>query len=551
SRVSDDSDLYQQFLDLPFFENDGVGGQLVDGAARMAELINEELLREGVNRFSTDALHAYEEGLNQVALMANWRYGDPIYLERCMESARGVEKLTVKFPDGRRLFPTTRSLGYENIANPPEPESDGGSTALMWHPALHAADYNRNKQAIDVMRQWADTWLRFMQPDSWAIAIDIKGNKAASVEKGRPLSGGYNSQACVFLWLHTLTGDTKYIEPFLHYYRQGKAPGPSDQFLNDVRLAGGLDVLDAGMQKKLAEFNPVLHLYETGSADRLIRSIIGNPNSGGSAVTNLHDAIRWPDMYTSSEQFTDRVIPSILYNASACYLGGITRRNKFNPARAVSWEGFGTDYGALVLDNRSDHLKVAVYSYADKEMKGGMRVWALAHGEYEVSTGTDGNGDFTIDGGRSRKTVELAKAGVLPIILKPKAVTIIEITQKKKLDPVELRADLALAAREITVSGNRISGTVHNIGSKDVSDVVIALTDAGGKVIERKSLGSLAAPNDLIAKRKAFEFNLPANIRRGWSVAVDPGGRIPEIYEGNNFVRSVDLPASDKTAARK
>jgi hypothetical protein len=113
---------------------------------------------------------------------------------------------------------------------------------------------------------------------------------------------------------------------------------------------------------------------------------------------------------------------------------------------------------------------------------------------------------------------------------------------------VETRADLALTAREITVSGNRISGTVHNIGSKDVADVVVALTDAGGKVIERKSLGSLAAPNDLVAKRKTFEFTLPSNAAKGWGVTADPGNRIPEIFEGNNTVRSGNLPAPDNTA---
>jgi len=130
--------------------------------------------------------------------------------------------------------------------------------------------------------------------------------------------------------------------------------------------------------------------------------------------------------------------------------------------------------------------------------------------------------------------------------VRPRAVTIIEIKQKRKLDPVETRADLALAARECKISGNRITGIAHNIGSKDVADVVIALVDARGRIIERKSLGSLTAPNDLAARRKPFEFTLPANADRGWSVVADPGNRIPEIFEGNNAVRSTEVLQGQK-----
>ncbi len=540
SGLGDDSDLYQQFLDLPFFENDGVGGKLRDGAVQLAELANEEFLREGVNRFTADALHAYEEGINHTALISSWCYGDPIYLERCMESARSVERMTLETPDGGRLFPTTRNLGYDTIANPPDPEVDGGASALLWHTALQAADYNRNPRIIRVMRQWADTWLAKMKPDDWPIAIDVKTGRVVDYAGKRPLSGGYNSQACTFHWLYTITGDLRYISPFLNYYTRGEAPRPADQFLQDVYVSGGLDSFGKSEVDRLAEFNPFVHLYRAGSPDRVIGEIIGTPASRGSAITNLYDATRWPDMYTASEQFTDRVLPSILSNAAACYLGGIARRNKYNPVRAVSWEGLGTDYGALVLDNHPTRLRAAVYNYSGREQKGNLRVWALEHGEYEVVTGVDADDDFTIDRGTKRRTVELAKSDALAVTLPAQKVTIIEIRQKKRLDPIETRADLALAAREITVRGNRVSGVVHNIGSTDAHEVVVALTDARGKVLDRKSLGSLAAPNDLVAKRMSFDLTLPSNAGRGWKVAVDPGNLVPEIYEGNNTVRSQD-----------
>ena len=34
-------------------------------------------------------------------------------------------------------------------------------------------------------------------------------------------------------------------------------------------------------------------------------------------------------------------------------------------------------------------------------------------------------------------------------------------------------------------------------------------------------------------KRATFEFDLPADAK-GWTVRVDPDGKLAEIYEGNN-----------------
>ena len=85
-------------------------------------------------------------------------------------------------------------------------------------------------------------------------------------------------------------------------------------------------------------------------------------------------------MNTSAEQYNDRLFyQNLMQNASVCYLGGYAGRNKFNSTMAVSWEGFGTDYGALVLENKPTRLKIAAFSYAEKPVEGAMRVWSLTH----------------------------------------------------------------------------------------------------------------------------------------------------------------------------
>ncbi|UCF17737.1 MAG: hypothetical protein JSW59_09790, partial [Phycisphaerales bacterium] len=378
-----------------------------------------------------------------------------------------------------------------------------------------------------------------------ATDVEVLSGKVVGFRENWPLHGGYQSQATTFTWLYALTGDARYIEPFLYYYRSGKAPWPANKFLGDVYTLGGLAELSPQALVKLTGRTPALALYLNGDPEPLERATIGNPRSGGQGIKTLYDALRWPDMYTTTHQFTDRIFLHLLERVSISYLGGFCQRNKFNPTLAVSWEGFGTDYTALVLDNQPDYAKILVYSFANEPLKGNMRIWALEHGIYQLTVGPDRDGDQLMDVVKRSEFLELAKADRIDLILAPKAVTLIEIEQTDKLEQIFDRADLAIAAREVQVETNTLSGVVHNIGSADVSDVVVAIVDAMEQEIVRKSLGRLGAPVDLVPRRIPFTLRLPDELKQGCKLVLDPGQEIPEIYEGNNVVELDSLPAVD------
>jgi hypothetical protein len=532
--VGDDSDLYQQWADLPYYESDGVGAQVKQAAAALAELADKKHLRNGINVLMTDALHAYEDGINHLALMAQWEYGDPVYFERCMDSARYMEKLTAVTSDGRRHFRHTRDLGYDEIENPKTPTIEGNSTALMWHTSLQTAEYNRNPRAMKTLDEWAQSWLGKMEPGKWASEIEVLSGKVTLSTENSPFSS--RAQDLTFTWLARLTGDTQYIEPFLYYYRKDEAPSPSNRFLGDINNMGFLDDYGSELLDTLAERNSTLSFYRSGFPSLLIEETIGTPESRSSAIGNLSDAIRWPDMYTTVEQYTDRLFPSIIKNASICSLGGYTARNRYVPSRGVSWEGFGTDYGSLVLVNRPDSLKVLIYSYADRPLYGSARIWSLIHGNYNVSTGTDSDGDRVIDTPGSGAQTELRKADTIVLRLEPKTVTVLEIGLVEKLDSIFERADLAVAARECSLDGLTVSGILHNIGSKDAGSVSIAVLDGNGEIVLKKAIGSIEAPLDLVPRRKEFSLVLPRKAGKNWLLTVDPENTIPEIYDGNNSV---------------
>ena len=86
-----------------------------------------------------------------------------------------------------------------------------------------------------------------------------------------------------------------------------------------------------------------------------------------------------------------------LRNAATAYCGAFTTRNKIHHGLAVSWEGFGTDFAALVLAARYDRLKAAVYSFAAEPMHGALRTWRLRNGRYHVTVGPDADRDDAAD----------------------------------------------------------------------------------------------------------------------------------------------------------
>jgi hypothetical protein len=297
-------------------------------------------------------------------------------------------------------------------------------------------------------------------------------------------------------------------------------------------------------------YNFIPELYQRGFLDglpnksewldkhRVTAAIaLGKKQALVEALSNdLMNLQRFGWMYTGAEVFTDRVFLDTLTNAATAYTGGYATRNKFNHTHAVSWEGFGTDYAALVLQARRDHFKALVYNFSDQPLKGAFRLWLLDHGRYKLTQGLDANGDDQMDAATRTETVEVGRATALPLTLAPKQLTVIELVQTAKLDDLTQRADLALSPPELKAEGKTLRGVIHNIGGKDAPPFTVTLLDAQGKPQGTLKLGPLAAPADLEPKRLPFSFPLKGANVKGWQVIVDPANAVPEVYEGNNSV---------------
>lgn len=515
--VGDDSDMYQNYADFPMLERDGVAAEILAAAAALAELAEAETLKDGLNRHTTDPLHAYEEGVNHEALMLWWNYGDPVYFERCLLAAKSMPALTVVTDKGHRHF-KNQDCGAEDLRIERELGIDGFAHPLMLHPCFEVAWYNGSPRVLQFLREWGDGWVEHQQPGAYGTSVDVKTEEATEISQ-RPLDGGYNTQATAHSFLWWLTDDLKYIRPFMDYWMRGEDVWPARRFTPEAYHRGALDGV-ANPEGVLAG-NPVTKAIALGDRQALIEAL----------KADIAEIQRFRTMYTDAEVFTDRVFLDAITNAAQCYTGGYATRNKYNHTHALSWEGFGTDYAALVLVARRDRAKALVYNFRDRPSEGWVRFRTLDHGRYELTLGPDADEDDEADVVTRREALEIARMTAVPLTLPPQAVVVLELTQIEALDDIRLRPDLALCARELRREGGTLAGIVHNIGGGDAPGFAVALLDAEGETLAAQKVGPLPAPVDLEPKRVSFRFeDAPPNAR----VVVDPADEVAELFEENN-----------------
>jgi hypothetical protein len=517
--IQDDSDFYQQLVLFPMIEDAPLGRDIRKGAAALSHLAMETSLDRGLNRRRMDLLHAYEEGINHLATTAFWYRGDPVHFERAMQSAASIMALTVTGPDGNVYFTgedfaaadldgERHARGHEHMYH-----------SLLMHPLYEVALYNRNPRVMAFFADYVRTRQRFQKPGKWANGYNFNNAGEPGGFVNRP--GAYYAGE-PWLALYELTGDAAYLEPFrlgiengIVHFRRWKRwsklllapelqPFMKQRFAADPRVCSG--------------YNGFLLTGDKGMlADDLRKTI--------------DEYERFPHMYTTAEPYTDRVLPTNLPPVMLAYLGITSERNYWTHDLAVSYEGRGSDFSALVYPTPRNQLRVAIFSFANEPRTAAVRTWRLPHGRYQVRLGPDADDDGALDSVSREAPQRLYRGARVEVVLPPQRLTLLDITPLTILPSIFARPDLALSSLD---SSRAADGTatvrVHNIGSATASQVSVTLMRNGERVAT-KVIEELAAPLDLKPRIAVLTFG---RTEIGDQIVIDPDAAIDEINTDNN-----------------
>ncbi|MDP2984874.1 MAG: hypothetical protein Q8O92_16260, partial [Candidatus Latescibacter sp.] len=452
---------------------------------------NNGMFTNGLNTIVTDALHVSEEGTNVQSELMLLEYGDPKIVERMMETSARYPDIAKVNQAGHRHFPARfYSSTFQATENPWCWSSPYSYTVL--HPGMTLVEFNGNPATKKLIQEVTDGYLSHAKKDGGRMTIPQEINFIT--DEGRLFSPGAVGE--LFQVLYHWTGDAKYLEP------QG---GPGGRRVRSTVDRRSLEDSYAGA----IQYN----------AQRMYMATEGFPWDDGPYLT----------------------YGSIVQNR----LGGapINRGNQF-PHHSVSWK-FEKPEGAenaaiLVPEPSQTSLKIIVFNISNDPVNASMTGWDVAPGTWEVTEGVDTNSDDVPDAQIVARTVKFERTEGLSLTFPPRRTFVVQMELKEKGTPYWDRPDLGIGKDNVHISGNKLTVTVHSLGSVDAPASIAALVDPSGVQILKAAVPALKAPLDLKPKKSEAVFTIAKGMQvKGCRVIIDPDGKLNEITKGNN---SVTLP---------
>ena len=480
--ISDDTDLTNHFPGLIHL---GVlPEKFSESLHRFMEAVYAEgTLTGGMSTIMTDGLHTYEEGTNTVVQINTVEYGNPLQVERLMESARSVrDHLLGTTPNGHLHFRSDYFSATKIAESEPWTWS---SYREFYHtgPGLLLGDAYGNPAAREYLLSLAESTLAHARKDAQG-RIQLPNEINFLTDEARSWGGAFALPMMWYAW--RWTGEQKYLDA-----------------LADSRW----DRRD--------------YTHET-------------------LATQIRQDLRTIDarefIMTEGSLWTDRIgfpCETIQYSR----LGGIamTRSQNLVPSNPVRWhfrrDGDAGKVAILVRQPDPGTLEIEFFNTARRAVRASLEGVEILGGQWTL----------TQNGGRSR-SVEFGRARSIELRIPRKGST---LTLKLDSDPEDyaLRPDVGIGPEDLALCPEGLAVTVHNLGGVPVGPVTVALTDARGRILSQTETPAIPAPLDLVPKTARVVLQVPAGCRLdACRVVLNPGKESGEIYPGNNTT-SCRLPA--------
>ncbi len=534
-------------------------------------------IEKGFSKKVRDVEHSSEPVADTQPMMIGFDYGNPVYVERCMQSVKGLRDLwTGVNAKGHRHF---RSSWYSATAvdSTPPKDCDLAMNTRTVKAAQWLAWYNRHPFVLQFLREWGDAWLEdCLRTDKGKPA----GIVPAAIRYSDDAIGGhadnwhhpgmfwnyydYNGGSAILqqLLLNTmLFGDRKYLAPIelsLGLVRKHESEDGTSAPI-------GSELWAAKILQRSEDFWEVIELWRLTTGDRTFDDLIlraGSPylrfvlsrdkTHLTSAMTRIVNTLgRNIDLLKAEGYFTDRVElrdmregDSQVSSFLEAMLLGASLNSAAYPFNRVSWKGFDTSFSAIVLRSDTSVLSVTTFNHAAGPISGTLIASDLHPGTYRLVQGKDGDGDGRVDAIRtSREITVTGRRTPLPLTLQPCEEELVDLRPiRTSAQPTDAELpDLAVTREEVrqTFTGDtvQVAIPVHNIGcvrSPECAYVLSRVVEGAAIEVARGTISPLEAPLDLEPKIRTITLRVPAGQHATYVIHVDEEGRVPELNEANN-----------------
>jgi hypothetical protein len=448
------------------------------------------LFTNGLATIFTDELHALEDGIQVVAQLQLLDYGNPLFMERGMETARRMlNDITQINSAGHRHF-RSRYYGGTRIATEDPWQWSVNRSYHVLQTSYLVARYNGNPALRKMIVELADGILAHQKNGYLYTDINFSTDE---VREDTGIASGEKPWS-LFYAAWKITGNKKYLEPFP----------------------------DRNLNKGVFDKKMIADRYRAEITSLGVRQYI---NTEGSI---------WIDRLSPFN-------PAIQEDR----LGGValTRTSVLYPAHFVSWQFRSPakyDDVAIFLPSPSEsEIKIIAYNLAVNSVNASVNIWDVKPGKWIVHQGLDTDDDQLIDSFETSNIVNLERGKELPLVFAPRKynIVILKLIEPSKGELQEL-PDLAIGPEDIKIGGKEVTIRVHNIGGAMSPLTILELRDGRGKLIATAQVPSLEAPVDLLPRWKEISFHIePGTDLAHGSLQLDPDGKITEITRINSQLK--------------
>ena len=514
----DDVELVALFGLMGFISEDAsppsvnLARKLVDGLWRHGGIDRDN----GFYRGLLDAEHSAEWTGDTLPLMLTIDWGNPIWVERSMQTARLMRDLWMDYNEQGDLHFKSNFLGSISVGN----DQQANDSYINYRAALPAVSvyrYNRHPEIASLLVEWSDAWLaNAMRTDRG------KPRGVFSAEVGFPSGeiGGVNSPnwytsahppgtinydwqdgayegylVSLMLLGHEITGDGKYLEPFLlqkQLVDQYRADPVDSPLIGSPMWAA--KILSEGSSRRRRPFDEI---WRQVSAAR-------SPSTAGDPPVlierdEVHERMnsvrrlakqRWP-VLTTETSATDRVG----FRGIADPFFIMTGTRDFHPA--VTYSGVHRDFAAYVRQADHRYLNLAMYNFAEAETEADVTPWKLeVGGTYRLLSGVDTDGDGRPDRDVYEASIKLDQRGRrVRFPFAPRETTVVELRQVEAGRGTQPYADLAVVSSEIKYSiwTRDLQISIHNVGTQSARQFKVTVYEGEGS--NRQPLGERTVPH--------------------------------------------------------
>ena len=539
------------------------------GIEKLTEGVWQNVLLKGYADDLTDVEHSSEPSADSLPGMLLLRWGDPLWVERNLESCHTIKNYYMGIDDNG--YPRFRSstFGQLKIGDPGLAGGDTGYHARAMKHFLWAA-WQGNPEARDWFVGWAEGWraatmvqngekLKGFPPMTlWYPGGDIYPPIEGATWAERKINRWARPDMThdVFLAAYHFTGDRKLLEPFREAMRLASlGPLPKGnfrvgsvewqlQFNAHLPNNMGTEQTKTGVYRWLTG-DRTYDEYALRTAPSSLRfQIQGDLDHYLNAFEGLAKSLRTnEELRTSEVMANDRAGVAGALPLFGAYTGAISGlRDAALQTFSVTYDTPSINFAALLMYASEERLRVWLYHFEAGSMPIGLQLWRLQPGRYALNQGEQlpaENSEPHRYAWESPQEIEVLHRGTGPTIdVPPGKVWVVDLQLAEPIDVPELAPDLAVMPRDVVQRGDKLDVTVHNIGSGAAKRFAVIVEQRVGGTWKRCDLWEgkdFPAPTELESSTMTKTLDAPDFGKGAVRIRVETDGY--ELLETNNLCK--------------